>query len=225
MKKEKWSVKTRLIITGVIIGVFIFANLIYDDDPKSEEPVKQESKNEKEQKEIEETNTTLEEKAKKTEEENKTEITKEEIFAEEQVNKDNQSADVEKDIKKRVSEQIQTGDVKNIKFYSDSLGSNLTIELLGSENISNKLTIKAMKYNVLDTLYSLKGIDENFDNITINIKYPLTDSMGKSKKEYVIKSKWSQNIVKDMTSSSKYSMVDDMENLSESYWEHPALNN
>lgn len=215
MKKEKRTKKTWWIISGIIVFIIIFANLT-----DNEQPSEKESKEETEQKKIEATNKRLEEKAKKTEEQNKTEKTEEE-----KVNKDNQPTDIEKDIKKRVSKNIQTGDVKNVKLYSDSLGSNLTIELLGSENLSDKLTIEAMKYNVLDALYSLKGIDKNFDDITINVKYPLTDSMGKTKKEYVIKSKWSQNIVEDMTSSSKFTMVDDMESLSEDYWQHPALNN
>lgn len=211
-----------IVLLGIVLVLFMscMANMT-----EEQEDNKQVSKQEKEQKEIEETNKRLEEKAKKTEEQNKKEKSKEEKFAEEQVNKDNESSNVEKDIKKRVSKQIQSGDVKKVKYYSDSLGSNLTIELLGSENLTDKLTVKAMKYDVLDALYSLKGIDENFDNITINVKYPLTDSMGKSKKEYVIKSKWDQNIISDMSNSSKYSMVDDMESLSKSYWEHPALNN
>ncbi|WP_204254353.1 hypothetical protein [Mammaliicoccus sciuri] len=213
-----------IVILGIVLFLFMGCMADMTEEQKKEDS-KQESKREKEQKEIEETNKRLEEKAKKTEEENKKEKTKEEKFAEEEVKKDNQSSDVEKNVKKRVSKQLQSGDVKKVTFYSDSLGSNLTIELLGSENLTDKLTAKAMKYDVLDALYSLKGIDENFDNIMINVKYPLTDSMGKSKNEYVIKSKWDQNIISDMSNSSKYSMVDDMESLSKSYWEHPALNN
>lgn len=215
-----------IIILGLVLFLFMgcMADMTEEQKKEDSKQEKAEKKKEDEQKEIDETNKRLEEKAKKTEEENKKEEkTEEEKFAEKQIKLENKSSNIEKEIKKLVSKKLQSGDVKNVKLYSDSIGTNLTIEILGSENISNKLTVKAMKYNVLDGLYALKDTDEEFDNISINVKYPLTDSMGKSKNEYVIKSKWNQNIIKDMSSSSKYSMVNDMENLSKSYWEHPAL--
>lgn len=100
---------------------------------------------------------------------------------------------------------------------------SVQVEYKGKENLSNGMTTKGMKMAVLEAVYEIKGLKMNISDVGISIKYPLTDKLGNTTDEYVIKSDFDKETI-DKLNDDKYAIdLDNLPDIAKSWWEHPAI--
>lgn len=100
---------------------------------------------------------------------------------------------------------------------------SIQVEYQGKENLSNSMTTKGMKMAVLEAVYAVKGLKMNISDVGISVKYPLTDKLGNTTDEYVIKSDFDKETIEKLNDD-KYAIdVENLPDIAKSWWEHDAI--
>lgn len=128
----------------------------------------------------------------------------------------------EQKLKKSLKKNLNMAEVKNVDFNDSSNDSDVTIELEGKSNMSNKTTTRGFKMGIVEALWSLKksGIDVN--QADIYVYHQVNDGM-KDKEQLMISTRWSKDTIDQMEKDDLYTLPDNIESHSESTFIHPLV--
>lgn len=104
--------------------------------------------------------------------------------------------------------------------YNEDLGY-VNVMVYGKENLTNNLTKKGMWMSTTNALKKIKS-DKRIKSIDFNIYYPLQDVYGNSSDNIVMKISFSRETIDKI--NFKNFLFDDIPNVADKYWEHPAFN-
>ena len=167
IKKHKiWSGIIILILIGGIGNIFTDSENTETEDAKKETATKQEKKESKQD-------------TKKEKDTNKKEETKKPLTDEEKLNKE-------------LKKEVHSADVKNVDFGVGE--SDVTIELKGKENLSEKMTSRGFRMGTSEALYALKKSKIDVNSADIYVYYPLNDGM-KDEEKMVMSSRWDKDTI------------------------------
>ena len=193
IKKHKiWSGIIILILIGGIGNIFSDSESTETEDAKKETATKQEKKESKQD-------------TKK--DTNKKEETKKPLTDEEKLNKE-------------LKKEVRSADVKNVDFGVGE--SDVTIELKGKENLSEKMTSRGFRMGTSEALYALKKSKIDVNSADIYVYYPLNDGM-KDEEKMVMSSRWDKATIDAMNEDAKYTLPDAIESHAESSFIHPVM--
>ena len=195
IKKHKiWSGIIILILIGGIGNIFSDSESTETEDAKKETATKQEKKESKQD-------------TKK--DTNKKEETKKPLTDEEKLNK-------------QLKKEVHSADVKNVDFGVGE--SDVTIELKGKENLSEKMTSRGFRMGTSEALYALKKSKIDVNSADIYVYYPLNDGM-KDEEKMVMSSRWDKDTIKEMNQDVLYTLPDgdNIEMHAESSFIHPSM--
>lgn len=195
IKKHKiWSGIIILILIGGIGNIFSDSESTETEDAKKETATKQEKKESKQD-------------TKK--DTNKKEETKKPLTDEEKLNK-------------QLKKEVHSADVKNVDFGVGE--SDVTIELKGKENLSEKMTSRGFRMGTSEALYALKKSKIDVNSADIYVYYPLNDGM-KDEEKMVMSSRWDKDTIKEMNQDALYTLPDgdNIEMHAESSFIHPSM--
>ena len=195
IKKHKiWSGIIILILIGGIGNIFSDSESTETEDAKKETATKQEKKESKQD-------------TKK--DTNKKEETKKPLTDEEKLNKE-------------LKKEVHSADVKNVDFGVGE--SDVTIELKGKENLSEKMTSRGFRMGTSEALYALKKSKIDVNSADIYVYYPLNDGM-KDEEKMVMSSRWDKDTIKEMNQDALYTLPDgdNIEMHAESSFIHPSM--
>lgn len=197
IKKHKiWSGIIILILIGGIGNIFTDSENTETEDAKKETATKQEKKESKQD-------------TKKEKDTNKKEETKKPLTDEEKLNKE-------------LKKEVHSADVKNVDFGVGE--SDVTIELKGKENLSEKMTSRGFRMGTSEALYALKKSKIDVNSADIYVYYPLNDGM-KDEEKMVMSSRWDKDTIKEMNQDALYTLPDgdNIEMHAESSFIHPSM--
>lgn len=197
IKKHKiWSGIIILILIGGIGNIFTDSENTETEDAKKETATKQEKKESKQE-------------TKKEKDTNKKEETKKPLTDEEKLNKE-------------LKKEVHSADVKNVDFGVGA--SDVTIELKGKENLSEKMTSKGFRMGTSEALYALKKSKIDVNSADIYVYYPLNDGM-KDEEKMVMSSRWDKDTIREMNQDALYTLPDgdNIEMHAESSFIHPVM--
>ena len=197
IKKHKiWSGIIILILIGGIGNIFSDSESTETEDAKKETATKQEKKESKQD-------------TKKEKDTNKKEETKKPLTDEEKLNK-------------QLKKEVHSADVKNVDFGVGE--SDVTIELKGKENLSEKMTSRGFRMGTSEALYALKKSKIDVNSADIYVYYPLNDGM-KDEEKMVMSSRWDKDTIKEMNQDALYTLPDgdNIEMHAESSFIHPSM--
>ena len=197
IKKHKiWSGIIILILIGGIGNIFTDSENTETEDAKKETATKQEKKESKQD-------------TKKEKDTNKKEETKKPLTDEEKLNKE-------------LKKEVHSADVKNVDFGVGE--SDVTIELKGKENLSEKMTSRGFRMGTSEALYALKKSKIDVNSADIYVYYPLNDGM-KDEEKMVMSSRWDKDTIKEMNQDALYTLPDgdNIEMHAESSFIHPVM--
>ena len=170
IKKHKiWSGIIILILIGGIGNIFTDSENTETENAKKETATKQEKKESKQD-------------TKKEKDTNKKEVTKKPLTDEEKLNKE-------------LKKEVHSADVKNVDFGVGE--SDVTIELKGKENLSEKMTSRGFRMGTSEALYALKKSKIDVNSADIYVYYPLNDGM-KDEEKMVMSSRWDKDTIDEM---------------------------
>lgn len=125
---------------------------------------------------------------------------------------------IENELKKKFKD-----DLIDVNGVFDSEPYFVQVELNGSENLTQNMTVKSMYKDVRDAVYIVKEHGYEFENLGISVKYPLIDKYGNESDEYVIKSDFRGETIKKLADDKNKITLDNVPEIADSWWEHPAL--
>lgn len=112
--------------------------------------------------------------------------------------------------------------VKSVKGVFDTEPYLVNITLNGTESLSTRLTFKSFEHDIADVLKVMKKNDyQDYEKISINVKYPMTDQYGNETDSYVIKSDFTPASIKKINFKEFY--PGNLKNVANSWWVQPAL--
>lgn len=204
-----WSVIIALVIVSCIVGPFMEEEETQSEEPKKETVANDSSEDKQEAKE--------EEKAKQ-EQADKDAKAKQE--AKEKKEKSKKPLTDEQKLNKKLKEEVMSADVKGVEFGTGE--SDVTIELKGKSNMSDKMTSRGFKMGTVEALLALKksGIDVN--SAEIYVYFPLNDGI-KDEEKMVMSSRWDRATIDSMNEDAKHTLPDHIEEQSESTFMHPTM--
>jgi hypothetical protein len=91
---------------------------------------------------------------------------------------------------------------------------------MGSDNLSRNLIRKGMWLDIKDTFIDIR--DLGLSSVDFHIVFPLTDIYGNTSNEVVMKVGFSKEVLSKINWDGF--SIDNIPNVSTSYWEHGALN-
>lgn len=195
IKKHKiWSGIIILILIGGIGNIFTDSENTDTEDAKKETATKQEKKESKQD-------------TKKEKDTNKKEETKKPLTDEEKLNKE-------------LKKEVYSADVKNVDFGVGE--SDVTIELKGKENLSEKMTSRGFRMGTSEALYALKKSKIDVNSADIYVYYPLNDGM-KDEEKMVMSSRWDKDTIDEMNKDALTTLPDAIETQAESSFMHPVM--
>lgn len=112
--------------------------------------------------------------------------------------------------------------VKSVKgvFNTEPYLVNITLD--GTESLSTRLTFKSFEHDITDVLKVMKKNDyQDYEKISINVKYPMTDQYGNETDSYVIKSDFTPESIKKINFKKFY--PGNLKDVANSWWVQPAL--
>lgn len=195
IKKHKiWSGIIILILIGGIGNIFTDSENTETEDAKKETATKQEKKESKQD-------------TKKEKDTNKKEETKKPLTDEEKLNKE-------------LKKEVHSADVKNVDFGVGE--SDVTIELKGKENLSEKMTSRGFRMGTSEALYALKKSKIDVNSADIYVYYPLNDGM-KDEEKMVMSSRWDKDTIDEMNKDALTTLPDAIETQAERSFMHPVM--
>ena len=126
----------------------------------------------------------------------------------------------EQKLNKKLKKEVTSADVKGVEFGTGQ--SDVTIELKGKSNMSDKMTSRGFRMGTVEALYALKksGIDVN--SADIYVYFDLNDGM-KDEEKMVMSSRWDKATIDAMNEDAKYTLPDTIESHAESSFIHPVM--
>ena len=126
----------------------------------------------------------------------------------------------EQKLNKKLKKEVTSADVKGVEFGTGQ--SDVTIELKGKSNMSDKMTSRNFRMGTVEALYALKksGIDVN--SADIYVYFDLNDGM-KDEEAMVMSSRWDKATIDGMNEDAKYTLPDAIESHAESSFIHPVM--
>ncbi|SFE59169.1 hypothetical protein [Alteribacillus iranensis] len=203
-----------------------------DEEKEKQKEAEQEAKEEKEaaeaqaKKEEEERKAKEEEERKKAEEEKKR---KEEEAAkkaaEEKAKKEQERKEAEANQPRNLASQAAAkhfGEemIDEITYNKDN--QFLLIRAQGSDNLTTNMIRTGMWIDTASVLEDLDGV-EGIDTITFNIQFPMVDQYGAESLDIVMKLSFDKE-TRDRINWNNF-LHDNIPNISQDYWEHPAFRN
>lgn len=186
---------------------------------KKEQAKKEQAEKEKAEKEQLKKEQAEKEKAKK--EQAKKEQAKKEKAEREKAKKkqaEQKEANKEKNIKKAIINVVGKENFDTFNYVPENHFA--LIKFKGSENLTNKMTVRGM---YLDIYNILKGIQKDIDvNVDFNVTYPLQDTYGNVSEDIVIKATFKKKTIKKINfSNANYKNIP---RIADEWWNHNALN-
>lgn len=130
--------------------------------------------------------------------------------------------EAKKDTKTELKEQIEKvvgSDMLETFNYVPENNFSL-IKFKGSENLSNKMTVKGM---YLDIFNILKEIQSTIDtDVDFNVTYPLKDKYGNVSDDIVIKATFKNDTIKKINFEN--ALFEKNPDMADEWWNHNALN-
>ncbi|MCI9565915.1 MAG: hypothetical protein HFG30_07930 [Eubacterium sp.] len=130
--------------------------------------------------------------------------------------------EAKKDTKTELKEQIEKvvgSDMLETFNYVPENNFSL-IKFKGSENLSNKMTVKGM---YLDIFNILKEIQSTIDtDVDFNVTYPLKDKYGNVSDDIVIKATFKNDTIKKINFEN--ALFEKIPDMADEWWNHNALN-
>lgn len=126
----------------------------------------------------------------------------------------------EEKLNKQLKKEVHSADVKNVDFGVGE--SDVTIELKGKENLSEKMTSRGFRMGTSEALYALKKSKIDVNSADIYVYYPLNDGM-KDEEEMVMSSRWDKDTIDEMNEDALTTLPDAIETQAESSFIHPAM--
>ncbi|EDN7323731.1 hypothetical protein FHK07_12150 [Listeria monocytogenes] len=112
--------------------------------------------------------------------------------------------------------------VKSVKGVFDTEPYLVNITLNGTENLSSRLTFKSFEHDIADVLKVMKKNGyQDYEKISINVKYPMTDQDGNETDSYVIKSDFTPASIKKINFKEFY--PGNLKDVANSWWVQPTL--
>lgn len=205
-----WSGIIALVIVSCIVGPFMEEEETQSEEPKKETVANDSSKDKQEAKE---------EKAKQ---EQAKQEAKEKKESEEKAKKAEAKKPLtdEQKLNKKLKKEVTSADVKGVEFGTGQ--SDVTIELKGKSNMSDKMTSRGFKMGTVEALYALKksGIDVN--SAEIYVYFPLNDGM-KDEEKMVMSTRWDRATIDAMNEDAKFTLPDHIEEQAENTFMHPTM--
>lgn len=206
-----WSGIIALVIVSCIVGPFMEE----EEETQSEEPKKETVANDSSKDKQE----AKEEKAKQ---EQAKQEAKEKKESEEKAKKAEAKKPLtnEQKLNKKLKKEVTSADVKGVEFGTGQ--SDVTIELKGKSNMSDKMTSRGFKMGTVEALYALKksGIDVN--SAEIYVYFPLNDGM-KDEEKMVMSTRWDRATIDAMNEDAKFTLPDHIEEQAENTFMHPTM--
>lgn len=206
-----WSGIIALVIVSCIVGPFMEE----EEETQSEEPKKETVANDSSKDKQE----AKEEKAKQ---EQAKQEAKEKKESEEKAKKAEakKPLTIEQKLNKKLKKEVTSADVKGVEFGTGQ--SDVTIELKGKSNMSDKMTSRGFKMGTVEALYALKksGIDVN--SAEIYVYFPLNDGM-KDEEKMVMSTRWDRATIDAMNEDAKFTLPDHIEEQAENTFMHPTM--
>ena len=127
-------------------------------------------------------------------------------------------ANKEKNIKKAIINVVGKENFDTFNYVPENHFA--LIKFKGSENLTNKMTVRGM---YLDIYNILKGIQKDIDvNVDFNVTYPLQDTYGNVSEDIVIKATFKKKTIKKINfSNANYKNIP---RIADEWWNHNALN-
>lgn len=94
------------------------------------------------------------------------------------------------------------------------------IKFKGSENLSNKMTVKGMYLDIFKILKEIQSIIDT--DVDFNVTYPLQDKYGNSSDSIVIKATFKNDTIKKINFEN--ALFENTPSLADEWWNHNALN-
>lgn len=142
---------------------------------------------------------------------------KEEVEEAEEVEETKEELSNEETIKKRIEETVGEENLEAFNYVPENNFS--LIKFKGTENLSNKMTVKSMYLDMFDIL---RKIQPKIDtDVTFNIVYPLVDKYGNSEDEIVIKATFTKETI-DRINFDK-ALFGDIPYMADEWWNSPAV--
>lgn len=189
-------IKKHKIWSGIIILILIggIGNIFTDSENTESEDAKKETATKQEKKDTKKDT-------------NKKEETKKPLTDEEKLNKE-------------LEKEVHSADVKNVDFGVGE--SDVTIELKGKENLSEKMTSRGFRMGTSEALYALKKSKIDVNSADIYVYYPLNDGM-KDEEKMVMSSRWDKDTIDEMNKDALTTLPDAIETQAESSFIHPVM--
>lgn len=128
------------------------------------------------------------------------------------------------DVKKAIYKSKPNLKVTSVNgMYDDKTSKTVAIELKGQDAVTDKLTTKGFLMDVRSVWFAIKesGDAENFDNVSVSVKFPLEDEAGNSSNSYVVKTDISGFKLNNI--NVKRFLFKNVPTYADSYWQHNAL--
>lgn len=125
-------------------------------------------------------------------------------------------------LNKQLKKEVHSAEVKNVDFGVGA--SDVTIELKGKENLSNKMTSRGFRMGTAEALYAIKKSNIDVNNADIYVYYPLNDGM-KDEEKMVMSSRWDKTTINEMNQDALTTLPNDnnIESHAESSFIHPSM--
>lgn len=125
-------------------------------------------------------------------------------------------------LNKQLKKEVHSAEVKNVDFGVGA--SDVTIELKGKENLSNKMTSRGFRMGTSEALYAIKKSHIDVNSADILVYYPLNDGM-KDEEKMVMSSRWDKSKINEMNQDALDTLPNDnnIESNSESSFIHPSM--
>lgn len=228
-KNKMYSRGLLISILAFVLGIILFAvfetpesKARYEQQRIEEQKAKaQEEQAQKEQAEKEKAKKEQAKKEKAEREKAEKEKAKKEKAEREKAKKkqaEQKEANKEKNIKKAIINVVGKENFDTFNYVPENHFA--LIKFKGSENLTNKMTVRGM---YLDIYNILKGIQKDIDvNVDFNVTYPLQDTYGNVSEDIVIKATFKKKTIKKINfSNANYKNIP---RIADEWWNHNALN-
>lgn len=132
----------------------------------------------------------------------------------------NSNVQVKKAIKKS-NPNLKITSVNGV--YMDPKSKDVAVEIKGQDAVSEKLTTEGFLMDVRSVWLALKesGDAENFENVNVSVKFPMTDEAGNDSNEYVVKTGISGFKINNL--NVKRFLFKNVPTYADNYWQYPTL--
>ena len=107
-----------------------------------------------------------------------------------------------------------------VEINKNDQNGHLLVRFKGSENLTNKTTVKGFLMDIRDLLKNLKS-DSSVQTFAFNVTYPLVDNYGNESEDIVIKAEFSRETV-DKINFDNFDF-NKIPEVADEYWSHPAV--